>query len=325
MNTTANLPSALSEFYDRVFLTRAKPLLLFSLFGQNRPLKTKNSKIIKFRKYNALAASTTPLTEGVTPAGNDLSVTDMTATVAQYGDYIKITDMVDLTNPDPVLTEGAQVLGDQAGLSIDTLVRDVLVAGTSVAYSNGANRAAVNTIIDKTMIAKRVRLLKNQNARKISAMLSAGVGFNTTPINSAYIGFIHPDVGYTVKGLTGFVPVEKYPSQGQVLPGEIGSIEEVRFIESTQSPVFAGAGAAGGTAVKESGGNADVYATIIVAANAYGIVPLDMNAGIIVKPLGSGGTEDPLEQRATEGWKVAFTSKILNDAFMTRIESAATE
>ncbi len=323
MNTTSNLPSALSEYYDRVFLTRAKPLLLFALFGQNRPLKTKNSKTIKFRRYNALAAATTPLTEGVTPSGNDLSVTDLTATVAQYGDFIKITDMVDLTNPDPVLTEGAQILGDQAGLTIDTLVRDVLVAGTSVAYANGASRAEVNTLITKELIAKRVRLLKNQNARKITSMLSAGPGFNTTPINAAYVGFTHPDVAYTIKDLTGFVPVEKYPNPGQALPGEIGSIEEVRFLETTQVPVFEGAGAAGGSNVKETGGQADVYATIIVAANAYGIVPLDMNGGIIVKPLGSGGTEDPLEQRATEGWKVAFTSKILNDAFMTRIESAA--
>ena len=322
MNTTSNLPSALSEFYDRVFLERAKPLLLFSLFGQNRPLKTKNSKTIKFRRYNALAAATTPLTEGVTPSGNDLSVTDLTATVAQYGDFIKITDMVDLTNPDPVLTEGAQVLGEQAAETIDTLVRDVLVAGTSVAYANGSARADVNTLITKDLIAKRVRLLKNQKARKITAMLGAGPGYNTVPINAAYVGFVHPDVSYTIKNLTGFVPVEKYPSQ-QTLPGEIGSIEEVRFIETTQAPVFAGAGATGGSNVKETGSNADVYATIIVGANAYGIVPLDMNGGIIVKPLGSGGTEDPLEQRATEGWKVAFTSKILNDAFMTRIESAA--
>ena len=159
MNTTGNLPSALSEFYNRTFLSRATPLLLFALFGQFRPLPKKSSTVIKFRRYNALATAITPLTEGVTPAGKDLTVTDLTATLAQYGDFIKITDMVSLTNPDPVLTEGAETLGEQSAQTIDELIRDVLAAGTNVFYANGAGRAEVNSVISADMIKKAVRQL----------------------------------------------------------------------------------------------------------------------------------------------------------------------
>ena len=327
MNTTGNLPSALSEFYNRTFLSRATPLLLFALFGQFRPLPKKSSTVIKFRRYNALATATTPLTEGVTPAGKDLTVTDLTATLAQYGDFIKITDMVSLTNPDPVLTEGAETLGEQSAQTIDELIRDVLAAGTNVFYANGAGRAEVNSVISADMIKKAVRQLKNQNARKITQILAAGGGFNTTPIPASFVGFTHPDVAYTIKDLPGFVPVEKYPSQQALLPGEIGSVYDTRFLETTQAKILAGAGATGGTNVNETGSNADVYQTIIVGANAYGLTPLDgaNNGNIIIKPLGSGGTEDPLNQRATEGWKAMFVSRILNDAFMVRLETAASD
>ena len=72
-------------------------------------------------------AATTPLDEGITPAGSSLSVTDR----AQYGDFITITDKLDYQSQDPVLMEAAEILGDQMGDTLDQLTRDVLTAGSN--------------------------------------------------------------------------------------------------------------------------------------------------------------------------------------------------
>lgn len=327
MNNTTNLPSGIQHFYDRAFLLRAIPLFLFALFAQFRPLPAGNSTIIKFRRYNSLAAALTPLTEGTTPAGSNATVTDITATIAQYGDFIEFSDLVSLTNPDPLLLEFSELLGEQAADTLDQIVRDVLAAGTSVHYSNGASRAAVNTLVAASQFKNAVRELKNNNARKVTRRMAASTGIGTEPVESAYIGFIHPDISHTVRDLSGFTKAKDYPDQMGRLPGEIGTLEEVRLLETTNTKIFAGGGATGGTGVKETSSNADVYQTVIVAANAYGLTNLakqDNNNNLIaVKELGSSGTADPLNQRGTIGWKLNFVAKILNDAFMTRIESAA--
>jgi N4-gp56 family major capsid protein len=145
-------------------------------------------------------------------------------------------------------------------------------------------------------------------------MVDPSTGYNTTPVNSCYVGIVHPSISYTLKTLTGWVDVEKYASNAKLMPGEIGKLDEVRFIETTNAKVFTGGGTAG----------IDVYATLILGQNAYGMSRISGEAmKNIVKPLGSAGSADPLDQRATSGWKATFVAKILNDAFMTRIESAA--
>ena len=324
--TITQVPPGVQAFYDRNLLERAVPADIHGRFGQNRPITKRNGNQIKFRRYSALTAATTPLTEGVTPAGSSLAVTDLTATLAQYGDYVTLSDMVDMVNQDAVLTEAGNVLGEQAGYTIDQVRRDVLVAGTSVAYANGANRAAVNTVLTGGLIKMAVRALKRQNAKKITEAISAKTGVGTVGIRASFIGLVHPDTEGTLKAITGFVPVNQYASQMELLEDEVGSLDEVRFVSSTNGKVFANGGATGGTNVISTGGtNADVYATLILAANAYGVVPLSGEAmSNIVKALGSSGTADPLNQRATSGWKAITTTAILNDAFMYRVEHANT-
>ena len=322
--TTAAVSSAVTEFYDRTLLTRALPYLAHDKFGQRRPIPTGNSKQIKFRKYNSLSAATTPLAEGVTPSSTALAVTDITATVAQYGAFVELSDMVSLTNVEPVLTEAAEVLGEQAGLSLDQIYRDVLVAGTGVLYSSGdANRGAVAHLLTTTDLDKAIRTLMGNNARMFTEIITATDGVGTKPIAAAYMGIVHPDVYYTLRGLTGFVDVHEYASQGAVMEGEVGAYKNIRFVASTNAKIFAGDGATG-SAYKATGGDYDVYSTLIFGKDAYGITELQGN-GLknIVKPYGSGGTGDPLDQRATSGWKATTVCKILDDTRMIRIETAA--
>ena len=74
-------------------LKRGLPYLVLEKFGQMKQLPANNSKTIKFRRYNALPNTPVALTEGVTPAGQTLSATDVTATLVQYGDKVTITEI----------------------------------------------------------------------------------------------------------------------------------------------------------------------------------------------------------------------------------------
>ena len=322
-STLSVVPPGTQAYYDRNLLERAIPADVHGRYGQNRPLATKSGNQIKFRRYSSLTPATTALSEGVTPSGSSLSVTDVTATLAQYGDFVTISDMVDLTNQDPVLTEAGKVLGEQGGTTIDQVRRDVLVAGSNAILANGAVRTDINTILDVADLNTAIRTLGRQNAKFVSEMIKASTGVGTVPIRAAYIGIIHEDTLPTLEGMTGFKPVETYSSQMEVMDDEVGSFKNIRFVKSTNAKIWAGGGASGGSNVIVTSTLADVYATLIIAANAYGVCPLSGKAmSNIIKPLGSAGSADPLDQRATSGWKAITTTKILNDSWMVRIEHA---
>lgn len=318
-NTTrTQIPAEVSAFYDRTLLFRAVPLFIHTRWGQVRDIpRNAGTSVIKFRRYGNLTAATTALTEGTTPSGSQLSVTDITATVAQYGDFVTGTDVLDYESQDPVLMETAEVLGDQMGDTLDQLCRNVIAAGTNVYYAGTGNTATADVAsgdnITDTLIKKAVRLLKNNKARRVTRMVEATTGYNTVPVNSSFIGICHPNTTYDLKGVTGWVPVEKYAAQKSVMEGEVGAVDEVRFVETTNAKVLTGQGT----------GSIDVYATLIFGQEAYGVSRISGEAvKNIVKPLGSAGTADPLDQRWTSGWKATFVSKILNDAFLVRLEHA---
>ena len=315
-NTTrTQIPAEVNNFYDKALLMRAIPLYLHNRWGQVRDIPSKaGTKTIKFRRYSNLAAATTALTEGVTPAGSQLSVTDITATVAQYGDFVTVTDVVTWESPDAVLTEAAEILGDQAGLTLDTLTRDVLHGGTNVRYANAvANRASVAAAIALADVDSAVLTLKEGLAKRMTRMVSPDTGYATTPVRPTYIGIIHPRTTKVLQALTGWNSIEKYANKADLMEGEVGTYGDVRFVETTQGKVFTGAGS----------GAIDVYSTLIFGMEAYGVTRVSGEAmKNIVKPLGSGGTEDPLDQRATSGWKATHVAKILNDNFLIRIEHA---
>jgi N4-gp56 family major capsid protein len=314
--TRTQIAREVNNFYDRTLLRRAVPLFIHTKFAQVRDLPAKGgTNVIKFRKYGNLTAATSALTEGTTPSGSQLATTDITATIAQYGDFVTLTDVVQYETPDAILMDTAEILGDQAADTLDQLTRDVIAAGTSVIYSDVSTNAArtdiaTTDIITTTVIKKAVKTLKNNNAKKLTKMVNPSTGYSTSPLNACYVGFVHPNIAYTIKGFTGFVPVEKYASGQTAMEGEIGTFDEVRFIETTNAVSFTS--------------TTTVYGTIIIGSDAYGISRISGQAmQNIIKPLGSAGSADPLDQISTSGWKATFVAKILNNAFMTRIETAA--
>lgn len=301
MLTTNTLPSENKEFYDKTLLKRMLPTLLFANYGQKKPLSKNSGNTISFRKFNSLSTAETPLSEGVTPEGKNLSMSEIKATVKQYGDYVEISDLLDLVGIDPVLTETAELLGEQAGMTIDNIVRDIICSGTNVRYVGTSTNPATSTdtvsgVMTSKEIQKAVRTLKNDNAKPFDGKY--------------YIGIIDPDISYDLQQDPLFLDVSKYNGGTQIIDGEIGKLGKVRFIETSNTK----------TKTQTNGGT--VHCAMIIGKDAYGIVDIDGSSKpeMIVKPHGSSGTSDPLNQRATSGWKALFTAKRLNELAMIRIE-----
>lgn len=299
--SSSGLSPEMKTFYDRVLLERALPVLLHANFGQKKSIPMHGGKTVEFRRFSTLGTATTPLTEGVPPTLKDLTVTAITATVSQYGDAVGFTDIVSTTTIDNILTETTALLGEEAGETIDELVRDVLVTGTTVRYANDAtSRGTVDStdLITVADLRKIVRTLITNRAKKID-------GF--------YQAIISPRVAHDLQGTSEWVTANQYAQTGRQFDGSLGELYGVKFWVTDKAKVFAGAGAAG----------IDVYASLFFGANAFGVIGLDGHSlKSFYKPLGSAGTADPVDQQQSMGWKVTFTTKILNDAYMLRYESA---
>lgn len=322
-------------------LDRAMPHMMIERFGQAYPIPKNNTKVAKWRRYYMTGGSgsysgtagdfnvplaDTPLVEGVTPAGSTLENRDYTVTLQQYGDFLRYTDVIVDTHEDfpPLLREMTDILGEQAAHTIETLRFNVLKAGTNVFYANGSTRNAVNTPLTLGLQRRITRSLKRQNAKPITNMLASTVKYNTQPIESAFIALCHPDVENDIRELDGFISVKQYGSNTEPMEGEIGNVEDVRYIRSTVFESWADAGGAAGAMLSTSGTNADVYPILYLARDAYGIVPLRGKEAVEVMVVQPKATDnDPLAQRGTIGWKCWNATVILQDAFMVRAEVAA--
>ena len=306
--TDEGLVDGNKTYYSDHLIDLAEPELIHDQFADKYPIPKHGGKTIEFRKYNPLPKALTPLTEGVTPNGQKLSMTVLTATVAQYGGYVETTDVLDLTHIDPIVVQATEQIGGQAGRTLDTITREVLAGGTNVMYAPNGETAITSrtSITDKCkltpqVIRKAVMILKRQNAPKI---------------DGSYVAIIHPDVAYDLMSDPEWIEVHKYEASANIFNGEIGKMAGVRFIENTEAKIFEKAGAS----------NANVYATIFLGAHAYATTDIT-GGGLqhIVKPLGSGGTSDPLNQRATVGWKAIKTAERLIEQYILRVESGASE
>lgn len=393
-NTTSygegGLSPEMKTYYSDYLIDNAEPALVHDMFAQKVNIPAGSGKTIQFRKYNPLGKLTTPMAEGVTPTGQTMSATTVNASVAQYGGYVEFTDMLLMSAIDNNLCAATKLLGSQAGRTLDTISREVLVGGTNVQYAEGQvsvrnhlnggqDNAADNHYLTVEAIRKAVRFLKKQNAEKI---------------NGSYIAIIHPDCVYDLRKDENWLYPHQYASPEEIFEGEIGKIEGVRFIESTEAKVFHASDlasesryisiAVGSTNtsnvytinentdglvgryislgltkayIGEVNGNTislytdktcsepvcmimpqgtklypgeagmsgrDVYATLVFGDNAFGTTSIT-GGGLehIVKQLGSAGSADPLNQRASVGWKATKATVRLVEAFMVRIETAA--
>lgn len=303
MNTNTTLDSGLSvenkTHYDMTLIDEASPNLIHDQFAQKRDIPKNGGKKIEFRKFASLPKALTPLTEGVTPDGKKLSVSKIEAEVAQYGDYVVQSDILELTTIDNTIVEATKILGRQAGLTLDTITRNVLHSGTNVFYCPKADGTAVESraTLDATCkltvdVVKRVAAIFKKN--------------NAPKINGSYVAIIHPYVAYDLMTDKEWLYPHQYQDTSNIYEGEIGKIAGVRFVETSEAKIYEGG----------------VFGTLFLADGAYGTTEIT-GGGLetIIKQLGSAGVADPLNQRSSIGWKAIKTAEILVEPYLMRVES----
>lgn len=290
------LSAEMKTFYDMTLIDEASPNLVHDQFGQKRPIPANGGKTIEFRKFAPLDKALTPLTEGVTPDGKSLEVNTVTATVSQYGDYITLSDVLELTAVDNVIVESLKLLGRQGGATLDTVVRNVLQSGTNVTYCpkfvNGVETAVTSRANLDTTAQLTVDVVQ-QVVAKLRAQ-------NAPTINGKYVAIIHPYVAYDLMRDPEWIDAHKYAQPVNLYEGEIGEIAGVRFVQTTEAKIYTGSGCPSGLAV---------FGTLFLGDGAYGTTEI-AGGGMqtIVKQKGSGGTSDPLDQRSSVGYTRALAA-----------------
>lgn len=346
--TYGDISPAVAAYSVVRMLKRAMPYLHLEKFGQTYPLPKQNTQVAKFRRYFLVGAggaagaktntsgnfyiptATTPLLEGVTPAGSKIENQDYTVQLYQYGDYVTITDVVQDTHTDPILQQITDILGEQAAITVETLRYNVLKAGTNVFYANSVSGrsdvAAVHNLTDQRRVTTA---LNRQNARKITQVVASTPDYNTKSVEAAYFAIVHPDLETDIRTMTGFKPVADYGPHTSPFEGEIGSCEQVRYLASTVITPWEGAGSTVVTGKRKTSvsgtDKCDVYPVLFFGRDAFGIVPLKGASSmtpLVVNPKPAPG--DPLGQRGTIGWKLWTATVILQELWMARLEVACT-
>ena len=305
MTTSAGLTPGMQTYYNRQLLRTFEPKLVHLQFGDEHILPPNSGKVMNLRKLVPVATNTSELEEGNPGDGVMLSETEVTMEIKQYGDYARCTDLLDMVHMDMNVMRRIDMFGDAGARSIDALVREELATCTNVIYAGGKTSRTALTAADKITtveLRKAVKQLKKAHAQTFDGW---------------YIAIVGPDTIYDLQDDEMFVSVAKYQDKEAVYTGEVGRLYGVRLVETTEAKIFEGAGAEG----------ADVASIIVLGKYAYGYTGLKGVAKprVIVKPLGSAGVADPLDQVSTVGWKIdGFGVKMLQPEYAVRIETGFT-
>jgi N4-gp56 family major capsid protein len=323
--TQTALPDAIKTMYEKRLLTRAVPRFVHGRWGKLASLNKFGS--YELRKYGSLSAISSALSEGATPAEQTApTLTLTTITPLFYGSWLGWTDELELTVFDPLISEMSAILGEQAGLSADTILRNTLTDGATVDYAGTAtSRATVDApqhYVTYADFVKQLALLQGANALPLE-------GQN-------FVVIMHPDSYATLMLDPVFVNMfVQETADFDIRSGYMGRILNCNIYVSSNAREYANEGV---------GSTTDVYSMLFIGQEALGylgfgnITPDMADAGgagyanntgksvrpveIIIKQLGSGGATDPLNQRATVGWKMALAATVLNADWIRNLEHA---
>lgn len=324
--TDSSSSDATQSIFNTLLLVRGTYALIHQLPVKKYNLNRRSGKTMIWRRYDALSLATVALSEGTNPAGRAKTKTDMNATIAPYGDFIEDSDMVIDTQPDPHTTENVELLGQQMGETFDQLYRDMYASATNIVYANGTSDTTVTEIIDRNDLDRAYRLLRVNKARPFSPMINAGQNIGTGPVMPSYWGMSDERMAFDIRHTDGFLLTSEYASKTGILAGEIGADKNgIRFLASPNGYFVAGATGVTATDVnglKKTSTFVDLYSLFVVGMEAVGGVNLaNGNGGVIRKALGSAGTADPLNMRATVGWKKYDARRILNQNFLVQVKA----
>lgn len=300
MTTSSALSAGMQTYYNRELLRTFEPNLVHLQFGDEHRMPPHSGLVMNMRKLIPLETNTKALSEGDPGESVMLAETEVTVQLQQYGEYARCTDKLDLTHLDMDIMRRTKLFGDAGARSIDAVVREELAKCANVIYAGGKASRAELTAADKLTsreLRKAVKTLKKNHAQTFGGY---------------FVAIIGPDTMYDLQEDEAFVKVSQYQDKENIYTGEVGRLFGVRLVETTEAKVFEGAGASG----------ADVASVIVLGQYAYGVTSLKgAKPRVIVKPAGSAGTADPLDQISTVGWKMdGFGAKLLQPEYAVRIE-----
>ncbi len=300
MTTSSALSAGMQTYYNRELLRTFEPNLVHLQFGDEHRMPPHSSLVMNMRKLIPLETNTKALSEGDPGESVMLAETEVTVQLQQYGEYARCTDKLDLTHLDMDIMRRTKLFGDAGARSIDAVVREELAKCANVIYAGGKASRAELTAADKltsSELRKAVKTLKKNHAQTFGGY---------------FVAIIGPDTMYDLQEDEAFVKVSQYQDKENIYTGEVGRLFGVRLVETTEAKIFEGAGASG----------ADVASVIVLGQYAYGVTSLKgAKPRVIVKPAGSAGTADPLDQISTVGWKMdGFGVKLLQPEYAVRIE-----
>ena len=315
-STYSALTNEQRTFYVGTLIKRLIPYLPLLKDAQKVRIPRNTGLAVNFRRYSSLSLATTPLTEGTTPAGNSQAVTVVTATAAQYGDFLTVSDVLELAGIDDSVVQATEQLGEQAGQTVHRQMITELGSGSTVRYASTAVSRVTLTaamVFNVSEIRKAVRDLENSNVPKFP--------------DGTYHGALTPSQKYDLTGDTAYQDLYRYVNADRLAQNEVqGPVYGVRLFETTDLPIYPTGGA----------GGVPVHAAVIYGPNAYGAVDLEgmavaainenTNQGVTVMVTGMDvpSKSDPLHQRAYVGWKVEFVAKVLDALRIIRVETGVT-
>ena len=300
MTTSSALSAGMQTYYNRELLRTFEPNLVHLQFGDEHRMPPHSGLVMNMRKLIPLETNTKALSEGDPGESVMLAETEVTVQLQQYGEYARCTDKLDLTHLDMDIMRRTKLFGDAGARSIDAVVREELAKCANVIYAGGKASRAELTAADKLTsreLRKAVKTLKKNHAQTFGGY---------------FVAIIGPDTMYDLQEDEAFVKVSQYQDKENIYTGEVGRLFGVRLVETTEAKIFEGAGTDG----------ADVASVIVLGQYAYGVTSLKgAKPRVIVKPAGSAGTADPLDQISTVGWKMdGFGAKLLQPEYAVRIE-----
>jgi len=307
--TQASSLSVDQAAFDRIAFFALRSELLFDAVADVQPTnQSMPGSTVTFTIFNDLAAATTALTETSDVTAVAMSDSQVSVTLAEYGNAVLTTAKLRGTSFLDVDTVAANVVGYNAGISIDSVVRTVLEAGTNVNYATGGATDPTSRV---TIAAEDI--IAADDLRKVTAQLR---GDNVPTFNGLYMGYIHPDVSYDLRSETGAAAWRDphvYVDTDMIYNGEIGAFEGTRFIETPRAPLFVDGGAS----------NVDAYGTLVMGrqalAKAHSITDGNGPSPSIVR----GPVTDTLERFQLIGWYWLGGYGRFREASLRRIESSS--
>lgn len=298
----------MATYYSKVFLEKARLLLRHDAFAQKRGIPANQGKVVNFTRHTQPAVATSGITEGTNPTAVTVSGSTVSVTLVEYGSYTNISKFYERTSIDVGLKEQVEAMGINAGESIDTIIKNVLIGGGTAQYTDASTSStSVASAMDASDVRTAVRTLKKNKA----------IPFQGTQGNPVFGGLIGPECAYDLLGDTTWQATQEYVNPDPMRRGILGTFFGVEFVETNNN-------------YKPNSSGSGGYVTWFFGKEAYGVVSIDSEdvtspgaAKLVIKDSGPNDTYNPLSLWSTLGWYAPFNAVRLNSDWIIELYAKA--